>query len=690
MANEAIELEQQDYPDIKGTLSGLAAYCRDLYTEYSGSSYRQEKLEKIADGRKRYHGDREPKTFPWPGCSNKSMGLDAIAIDNLEPRVKAQVVAEDDFVQVEPVGAEDIDNAEYVRETAHWCFKNNMKLQERVRPFAHLYLLDGTVDVLPIYTESTMTNLKRGLRPVFVDNLGNEIDTDQILGTPMEEMFLQMVMAGLITPTGEQEEHVSTSEERTFKVELDIIPLDQAFFPDTWENWDEMPYLRYIYPTLRELEDASEENGGPYKNISKDLVRDSARESSDHRDEEQERKGVRFSEYTYEVECMECYLKWRGEWTLATFVPSAGWLEIRRQKMQEVYPHGRKPVHRFRLFPEENESMGYGIPEKIEYYSTGVDDLYNQMIDSGTVEIIPWGFIPVAPGADTKKIEIYPGKLNEVGRDSVPFFPNIGVKSPQFINFIQMLMGFFERMVSLMDQTLGGDRMGGGRGTETLGGMSLIVQEGNIKHSYTGEGLQLGFARLLTDCFGLYARYMPLDAQMGVFENNGWRFEEIDVLRLQGQYDFSIHTSNSSANAMLNRREKLELYNMLAQNPTINFDQITEDLLKAYGIKDLENYQNPAYGMMMQALAQAPEIAQMVQQYLQQKQMQARQQQIAGEAQSNVQRQQIERQVERQAPQFEQDKLVDQAQESVQRNELRQGFQQQADAQRLMAALGMG
>jgi len=90
-ATNVIQLESNDKPiSDPEKLHGLGGFCQDLYTEYKGSSYRTTKLTEISDGRKKYKGDRVPKSFPWKDCSNLSVGLDAIAVDNLEPRVYHQ------------------------------------------------------------------------------------------------------------------------------------------------------------------------------------------------------------------------------------------------------------------------------------------------------------------------------------------------------------------------------------------------------------------------------------------------------------------------------------------------------------------------------------------------------------------------------------------------------------------------
>lgn len=675
--SDGIVLDDQP-KESKAETGTLQAYAQDLYEEFRTSNYRQTKLKEIEENRKRYQGKLPPKDFPWPGCSNKTLGLAAIAVDSLEPRIKGQIIGEENFIEAEPVGEEDIGNADGVKEFLHWAVLNNMKMPEHVKPMVHDLLMDSTLDVIPVWHERKIKNKVRTTRQVLVTPEGDELPPEIAQQIPPE--ILQQYG---IQP--EMREDVQETESTEFKVVLAVVRMSDAFFPDTWENWDEQPYLRMFYPTLSELKAMSGE-GGPYRNITDDLVVDPSRVSADEKDRDQDRKGVEHSQYSKEVRCLECYLKWEDEWTLVTYAIDSGWKEIRKQPLSEVFWHGRKPVHRLRLFPESNESMGTGIVKKVEHFDKGVDDLFNQMIDNGTIEICKAFAYEQVPGTGNLDLRLFPGKGIQVPKGANLKFIEGGVKSPAFIQFIELLLGFFERMTSLMDHTLSGNLGRGGQGTETFSGMNLLVQEGNIKHQYQGESLQESFAKILTDVLTLYAQNMPFDAKRRVFENDEWVFQPLDVQAIQGRYDIRISVSNSSSNKMLNRKEAHEKLTTLGDHPIINPEPLVSDFLKSYGHKDTQAYIRPEMMAVIQAVAQDPSVAQVVQQYMQQKQQQMMEQQIAQEAQANVRRQEIERQVE--AP-MEQNKLVDQVSESVQRQMIKPAVEQQM-VQQLMGAMPMG
>lgn len=642
-------------------LTGEAGFAQDLYNEYKSSQYRTDKLAEIAKGRKRYKGQRDPKTFPWKDCSNLSVGLDAIAIDNLEPRVYHQLIGEDDFINVEPTGEEDAENVDSVAHAANWMLQNNARIGEPTRELVHNLLLDGTVDIIPIYTEDTRIKTVRTLSPVFQTPDGMRVRLPEKLQHP------QLIEQLGLTPALEEKEE--ESEYTEFKMILDIIPLNESFWPDISDEWDEQPFLWLTYPTIYELQELSEENGGPYHNISMDLVVDPARRADEHKDEHQQDQGIQFSEYTKQIKVLNCALKWKNEWVMLAYAIDAGWEEIRNQPMREAFPHGRKPVHRFKIFAESNESLGTGIPKKIEHYSSGSDQIFNQMIDSGDIELSPWFFYQETPGFSSIDLQVWPGRGIAIGKDSQVTVPNFGTKSRMWLQDLQSLLGFFERMISLSDYTMGKESQTAGKGGETYSGMALIVQEGNVKHRYQGQGLRSSFEELITDMFTLYAYLIPRDAKMRIFQDGKWAFQPVDVEAIQGRFDLKIHVSDSTANKMLSRKEAMERMTVFSKNPVFNQITLAEDALKSYDITpgQFPRYIDPQFTQLLLLHKQiGPDLVKFAQQLLQQKELEKEKQQVTSEAQRNIRRRETERAIEQQ-PGVEDNKLFDQVMESAKR-----------------------
>ena len=676
-----VELENKDYQD-SAELTGLAAYVRDLYEEFRNSDYRQRKIDEINAAKKRYQLDLPPKSFPWKDCANYTLALERIAVESIEPRLMSQLIGEDNFVNPIPNGPEDVKHTDHVRDSVNWMLNSSMKIKKIFRPILHDLCIDGTADVIPVWKEGTRQINVRYPQPVFSMGDKEVPVSPEVMENP--QMMQSIAQMGL--RFAGYKEGFRNEDSHWFMTDLEHVPLSDAFFPDNWDNWENAPYLRMIYPTLYELDELSGEDG-PYANITPDLVVDPERMNNDEPDDDALDKGIRFSEYTKEIRVLEAYVLWENEWILAAFCPDSAWREIRRQPLLEIYPHGKKPVIRFVINKESNESMGNGIPHLVRHFSMGADDLYNLMVDSAINEIVPRGLIEEGPGLQDVDFSFVLGEMKAIPKGSQPhFFPKGGLQAVQLINFIQLLMGFFERMMSLMDSVLPGN-MGGrqGKGTETYSGMALIQAESNIRHQYQGESVRDIMERLVTDCVSLYRVFMPMDAQMRIWNEskNTWIFQPFNWDALQSEYDFALEISDSSANKTLNRKEAVERLQLFGQIPIINLPKLVEDALKSYDIKATSEYILPQFQMIVQALQSAPELAQVIQQYMQQRAMKEKEKKLQAEAVQNVKRHEIQRNAEKsQGEVLENQKIVDQVEESTKRK-LVQPMVEQSVVQRL-------
>lgn len=655
-----IPLEYTADPTRREKGETLRDYVENLYWEFHDSTYRDKKFQDIEDGRKRYDEDLDPKDFPWEGCSNKTMGLTQIAVDGLAPRIFRQVIGEKDFVQVLPVGREDMEKAEAVKSFMEWAAIQNMKLPEEIKPALHDLTMDGTKFCIPVYEEEAVVNRQREVRPVYVTADGAELPIPpEALQNP--SLLLMLGQAGV---RQEFRDQVSEKPDTRFRVSLEWLELSDTFWPDTGRGWDDQPFLRYIYPTYEELLLLQEQ--GIYFDISDDLVQGRRRSENEEFDANAEEKDIQTTIYTDECRLLEGYVQWEGEWMLCTIAIDADARIVRQERLSDLYWHGRKPIQRLDIFRVPNEQLGTGIPRKIQHYHMGIDDFFNQMVDAGTIENLPWGFYTEGPGMTHRGFSFKIGEMMPLPKGSSVYFPHTNSKSLNYMSYIELVLGFFERKIALLDHTLSANMGRGGAGTETYSGMALIVQEGNIQHQYRGETLRDQMARILADCRELYAQYMPMEVFLRVFEGNRQAFRRMTALEIQGNFDLALSVSDSSANKMLNRKEKMELYQVLAQNPVNNLAQLTEELLKAYDVKNLDDWIDPKFQAVLQALSQAPELEKMIGQYMEQKQQQAGDEEVGQEAQANIRRQQVERDVELQSG-LEDQKIMNQVRERIKR-----------------------
>jgi len=667
----AITLEKREYPDdsSRSAMSGLARYCMDLYDEYRESDYRLRKLDEIEDSRRMYveHLDEKSGDDAWR--SNLTLGLAAVVVDAIEPKIMASLFGDANFVHLSPVGEEDAARVAAAKEAVTYLMTTNMRAEAQLRPAVHDLIIDGTQFLLPMWEETVETFPTRETIPMF-DGPGGRVPIPR--ERLQDPMVMQAVRSGMLRPAGEQEIE-SERDVSSFRVAVDRVPVTEAFFPDTGDDWDEQPFLRFIYPTFAELSALSGDDG-PYKDIDESLVEQDARELVEDPDPDLEWKGIEGSDLAKEIAVLECYVKWRGEWTIASFAVNSGWREIRRQKVRDVYPYDRKPVRRWAIYRESNESLGTGLVRKVKHYAQGADDLYNQMIDAGTVQIMPWGFIEEGPGSIGLDLaDVKPGEYRPVPPGTKIHDRQVAVTAGHFMPFIEMLMQMQERKVSLMDHTMtGGNR--GTAGSETYAGMNLLLHESNIRHNYLSRVIKADLAMLVRDAVSLYAWFLPSDAKMRIFDGNQWLFQPVDIAAIQGQYDIEIEVANNQANTMLNRQQAIERYQLLAANPLVNQVKMLGDILASYDLKEIPAYVKPEINQVLQLAAQlGPQAAQILMQALQQKQQQMNQQKLETQARDNVQRSMIQRGIEEPVELM---KTADQVSEQAQRK----AMQPMADA----------
>lgn len=605
----------------------LVIYFRNLMAEYETSGYRKQKIDESDESRKQYDGYRETKTFPWPGCSNYSMMIPAIVVDNLEPRLVASVAGKDrDIIEVIPNSEKGTQFTRDVEIFAEWALSHNIKWQSFVPAWVHDVLLDGTGFIFPRYEEKT---LKRGQR--FVGNVPIDAVTRERLDPETLPLYLQAQL-----PIGKMYvDEIQQKEVKIFKVVNEYASINEVYGPDLCPDWDDSPTIRQQFVKYDDLVDQSKENGGVYINITPALKteRKSTRTlptGSDRDDAKSEELEER-----QDIEILTLYDKYDlgdgRDWCIITMARDSETI-IRKQYVRDVY-YGleKKPCKRLIIFPDYGKQFGTSIVQKIRHFTGAINDCLNQMIDSGTVQINPWFFYGSDAGIQDE-LDISPGGANPVvGNANSIVFPQLGVKANLYIEFINLITAYLERLVALSSYQSGAEDQVMGQGAGTAAGMRMILQEAQIKHTYQAKPIKEQLGEIIKLDILLYAWYMPTDVDMVL--PGGGVIRKINVDALQQDYDFTLRISDSAYNQMMARYEAQELLALAAQLPFANQVVLFQDLLTAYDKKNANQYIDQNFMMLLQVSTQNPEIIQVVQQYLQQK----AQQQHMGELQQAAQ-----------------------------------------------------
>lgn len=594
----------------------LVTYFTDLMSEYEASTYRKNKIDESDESRKQYDGYRATKTFPWLGCANYSMMIPAIVVDNLEPRIVASVAGKDrDIVEVIANSEKGTAFTREVEQFAEWALAHNIKWQSYVPAWVHDVLLDGTGYIFPRYEEKTLKRGQRFVGNVPIDAISRErLDREtlplyQQAGLPIGQMFV---------------DEIQQKDVKVFRVVNEFASIKEVFGPDLCPDWDDSPTIRQQFVKYEDLEEQSVENGGVYINITEDLkaerkVTRDLPTGSDRDNAEAERLEER-----QDIEILTLYGKWDlgdgRDWCIVTMARDSETI-IRKQYVRDVY-YGleKKPCKRLIIFPDYGKQFGTSIVQKIRHFTGAINDCLNQMIDSGTVQINPWFFYGSDAGIQDE-LDISPGGANPVvGNANSIVFPNLGVKANVYIEFINLITAYLERLVALSSYQSGAEDQVMGQGAGTAAGMRMILQEAQIKHTYQAKPIKEQLGEIIKLDMLLYAWYMPVEIDAVL--PGGQVLRTVNVDALQQDYDFTLRISDSAYNQMMARYEAQELLVLAAQLPFANQVALFQDLLTAYDKKNPSAYIDQNFMMLLQVATQNPEIVQVVQQYIQAKSQQ--------------------------------------------------------------------
>ena len=161
-------------------------------------------------------------------------------------------------------------------------------------------------------------------------------------------------------------------------------------------------------------------------------------------------------------------------------------------------------------------------------------------------------------------------------------------------------------------------------GAGTSSGMRMLLNESQTKRNYQNKSMRESLEELILTDLRLYAWYMPYDEQVNI----GGQMQPADIQALQGDYTISIQISDSACNDMLARLESVELFQLASSLPFANQIELFKDVLQSYQKRNPEGYINPAFMFVLQAVAQNPQVAQVVQQFMAQQAEAAKQQEM--------------------------------------------------------------
>ena len=631
MAKQIQNLDNYETPFADDANKGwkhLVEYCLDQYEQYKGSAYRQNKLKEIKEAVRVYNQEQRNSSDLWEGEANYTVPLTTISCDNLEPRLVSGLVGKKPYVGFELENEQPKDEPTEILEA--WF---NQELEETVcieriaRALVHRILQEGTVYLLPYY------DFDERLRSEFVfkEDIERFAKQDPQQARDIASKVEQGVYSwdnDLLMDLETAEPVMRDVQEPVFEGgQVHFVPFKDVYIADDVDDWESATVIRKVRPTYAQLMTEAKDKAG-YMNIGP-WLHDEANEgrlSGDDVSPSQEYDDVR-EHGKKTIECIECSVSYiyqeddlesgkdnpnMVEERLIAQIALDSKVLIRLIPLREIYHKNEHIVKRLRLFPEEGKSYGTSMAAKMQAIQAGASKTFNTALNIAEVTMIPWFLFTEASGMQgkyPKGIKLKPGSGIQVDDVSQVLFPRFSINPDQMFNWINLWVGFWERVSSIGDLQIGRQGDKDRTATETM----AVIQEGNIKHNYQSTSIKEDFLAVIRVIYDLYYQHMPFDKSFL------WAGEKVPIPRsfMRRRKNFRLTGSTELSNKLIERQEKEMFYQQTASDPNINPIKRAEELVKSYGYTETDDWIHPDIAQVVAAIMQTPGASQAVMQTIQ-------------------------------------------------------------------------
>lgn len=411
----------------------------------------------------------EVKNWPWENASNLFIPLTQVVIAGIMAQEFDAMLSNDPTVKVVGLDEEQAEAEQLSLYYGDYFYRQKVNL----RQLGSDWLLDNLVDG----TSAVKVRLNRDYRV-----RRRETIEDLPVMEKIKSEFLGEVLE-VEQQTGVEQRIVEDATiERIDEVEAETVDLERIHVaPDTGPDL-QYPTCRWYYQT-QDLawEDLIARRMRGY-DVPDDLRSQlGERETSEKERLIREREGTSESATERTVRVCEFYMRWQlptryrqpeegeREWltqaegeedgyeeeVIVTYAPRARHL-LNIRPLSRVCPDGERPhiLNHYHRIPRY--IYGMGIPSKMRHLNSAINSGWNQRIDYGTIQNIPWYFYnPASSGTMPDLFSLQPGQ-------GVPTLDPRGVTFPRFNgdpNFFlmsdQQIQMWAERVGNINDYNLG-------------------------------------------------------------------------------------------------------------------------------------------------------------------------------------------------------------------------------------------
>ena len=592
-AKKALELEREkrkelmlDIPtELQGTI--VARVCRDVDDDEANRTEFMKIRQEVMD---LYEGKTEPKSDPFPNCSNTKSMIVTMTVELLHAKMYPSVYNEDMTYWV-PTEKTDISSADNVGKFMKWDSRFN-KFGMFVDDFTKNLCLEGTVVVKTRWEEEWKWVQRKIIKP-------------SSMVKRMKNVILNMFGVPKITSVQEEDFEVIYDFKKFEKCTSEIVPLEDVGFPVYSIPGSDEDKLEHIWhrtkPFLPELKE--KQASGWLVNVDRldELITEDVTRGTEK--SKMDAEGVHKSNLDRDRKPLEV-IEWYGK----QYIDGKGLIEciFWVEKKNRIYLGGmplinisrinRRPFTISQLIKRTNRMYGKGIGDLIKDLQKLVDSIFNQHLDAGTFAIIPPGVYRAASGFTPENINIKPGlwipvdDVNDVKYLQMPNNVLIGYQ------VIKMIMELIEK-VSSAGAYQSGQESDINRSRSTARGTMAIIAQGEQRFMTLAKRIQFGLAKVLIQRFQLYQQNIPPGMEQRILGDSGEPVfpEGVAPEDIAGNYDVYLAIDSTGGSQVLERQTIATLYQAMIQNPLVmqnpaGFWELTADAFRASGKVDVERY----------------------------------------------------------------------------------------------------
>jgi len=551
-----------------------------------------------------------PKTYPWPGCSDIGIPIDAITIQAIVARCDRVEFERLPLTHVTAVGQADLKTAPKIEAYLDWQKLNKMKIRIPKMMATRSALTVGSHFMKMIYEEYGVYDDQEvmALRDpdggaLLKDDDGELVELNPDEPTPTNDSGHEYQLVLLNQPKKKLYYRGPVAHSRNPKQIL-WDKSETSYDPEDWDWWADL-YER----SVEWLENEGVEIG--FKNIDKIVAQLGAKVSEAGQTRIDKKKLIKLREW-YGQYLIKGKMRDIVAVVAVEYDTIIGWrFDDFMQKTGM-----RRLIHRCPI-PMEGQVLGMPIPEFIKGLRDTIDIIVNQMNDRGSRYNNPPIIYQYGSGFDPNKHNWGYRFWAEKVVNSIRELPMQRGETNEFAK-LELLLSLIQRLFGVTDSTAGIENPN----NQTATGIVTLLSEGNVNIDMIITALNESNITLDHIIIAMNALYMETDQEgnplpqdfpiidhySSVMEDPDNPFAQITQEELLGKYNYMPSGATLSNNTRTIREEAAVLYKQTMESVQINpfaadlsvLREVTADYYKSFGknnikirtVEEMQKHQN--------------------------------------------------------------------------------------------------